>query len=562
MLRNSSFDDSLCATAYGAVGFALAIALAAALAMLPACSSGGQSTSFPPLPSQSTFQPLTAAEVTAMVNRAAGVANVPMVIAVTDRSGRILAVFRKNGAPATAVGNFGRTVDANELAVSLARTGAFFSHNQAPLSSRTVRFISGIHFPPGVDPSGTSALYGIENTNRGCTLSMNYIAGKTIPPSRNIAGTGPGLGIASGKADLMDSVANAVNPGGVPVYRGTTMMGGVGVVAGAAGDLYDVAEFAAAVGAGGLPPGVGGFTAIPNPPPVSVENLVVFVDGIALPFVNNLSLPSQPPGLAPDPAPAGAFVVPATNSPGPTPDGDLVAPANGPIGGLTAAEVRQIIDKAVQVANQTRAVIRLPIGARAKFVIAVADLDGTIIGMHREPDATIFSIDVAASKARNMIYFNTAAAATMDLPGLPAGTAVTNRTISFGTQPLFPPGIGGTELGPFFNLYVRDTNNPCTQGFQPAGPNQSGIVFFPGSVGLYRNGVLVGGLGVSGDGVEQDDYVTACAVDPTEGVCPQTSIAALPLAPPGSMRADRIQLSTASGSVRLPFYKFPRNPTD
>ena len=39
--------------------------------------------------------------------------------------------------------------------------------------------------------------------------------------------------------------------------------------------------------------------------------------------------------------------------------------------------------------------------------------------------------------------------------------------------------------------------------------NQSGVVFFPGSAPLYRNGVMVGGLGVSGDGVEQDDYVTA-----------------------------------------------------
>ena len=35
--------------------------------------------------------------------------------------------------------------------------------------------------------------------------------------------------------------------------------------------------------------------------------------------------------------------------------------------------------------------------------------------------------------------------------------------------------------------------------------NQNGVVFFPGSTPLYKNGVLVGGLGVSGDGVDQDD---------------------------------------------------------
>jgi uncharacterized protein GlcG (DUF336 family) len=533
----------------------VAALLVLACVIAPACGGGGSVTP-PPPPTQPAFQPLTSAEVSAMAMRAAGVANVPMVIAVVDRSGNILAVFRKTNAPATAVGNFGMTVDANELAVSLARTGAFFSHNQAPLSSRTVRFISGIHFPPGVDPSGTSALYGIENTNRGCTLSTNYIPGKAVPPSRNIAGTGPGLGITTGKANLMDDQPNAVNPGGVPIYRGPTMMGGIGVVAGASGDLYDVAEFAAAVGAGGLPPGIGGFTAIPNPPPTSIENLVVFVDGIALPFVNNLSLP---PGFSPDSAPAGSFVVAPTNSPGPTPDGDLVAPTNGPVGGLTAAEVRQIIDRSVEVANATRAVIRLPIGARAKFVIAVADLDGTIIGMHRQPDATVFSIDVAASKARNMIYFNLPAASA-DLPGLPTGTAITNRTISFGAQPLFPPGIGGTQLGPFFNLYVQDTLNPCTQGSQPAGPNQSGIVFFPGSMGLYRNGVLVGGLGISGDGVEQDDFVTACAVDPTSPIqCPTSTLS---FEPAIDSRADRVEIMTPTGPVRMPFFKFPRNPTD
>ena len=229
--------------------FATTLLIPACLGLL-SCGGSGSATP-PPPPVLPTFQPLAAAEVQGMVNRAAGVANVPMVIAVVDRSGNILAIYRKAGAPVTATGNFGLTVDANELAVSLARTGAFFSHNQAPLSSRTVRFISGIHFPPGVDPSGTSALYGIENTNRGCSLSTNYIPGKAVPPARNIAGTGPGLGIITGKANLMDDQPNAVNPGGVPVYRGPTMMGGIGVVAGAAGDLYNVAEFAAAVGAGG-----------------------------------------------------------------------------------------------------------------------------------------------------------------------------------------------------------------------------------------------------------------------------------------------------------------------
>jgi len=151
---------------------------------------------------------------------------------------------------------------------------------------------------------------------------------------------------------------------------------------------------------------------------------------------------------------------------------------------------------------------------------------------------------VAATKARNMIYFNSASRTLADLNEVPMGTAVTNRTISFGAQPLYPPGIDGSAAGPFFNLYQRDVANPCSQGFQPAGPNQSGIVFFPGSVPLYKNGKSVGGLGVSGDGVDQDDFVTAGGTVGFE--------------PPATIRADQIMVR----NVRLPYLKFPRNPTD
>jgi len=177
------------------------------------------------------------------------------------------------------------------------------------------------------------------------------------------------------------------------------------------------------------------------------------------------------------------------------------------------------------------------------MVIAVADLDGSLLALYRMPDATVFSIDVAVGKARNMIYFNSGSVNATDLSGVPVGTAVTNRTIGFGAQPLFPSGIDGTAAGPFFPLYLKDVANPCTQGSQPANPNQNGIVFFPGSEGLYRNGTLIGGLGVSGDGVDQDDYVTAGGAAGFE--------------PPAAMRSDQIVIN----GVRLPYQKFPRNPT-
>lgn len=488
---------------------------------LASCGGTNSSSSPPPPP---VVAELSATDVQSIVQTAAAAVNVPYVVAVTNREGDILAVYQKPGFSASSIGNFSQTVDTNELAVSLARTGAFFSNDQAPLSSRTVRFISGIHFPPGVTDTANAALYGIENTNRGCTLGTNFNPGDSIPPARSINGANPGLGVATGKFDVDDSDPNAVNPGGVPIFKNGVLLGGVGV-AGAQGSVAEFAAFSAATS--------NGFGPTPAAPGV------VFIDGIALPFVNQTTLPS---GMSAGSAAGGTYLVGPIASPGSAPEGYLVGPNPGPIGGLSSSQVNQIVMAAANTANQTRAIIRLPDGSRAKMVIAVADLDGTIIALYRMMDATVFSVDVAATKARNMVYFNSAARVAGDLPGVPVGTAVTNRTISFGAQPFFPPGIDGTAAGPFFTLYTNDVANPCTQGSQPVGPNQSGIVFFPGSEGIYVSGQLVGGLGVSGDGVDQDDFVTSGGDAGFE--------------PPASMRADQILIN----GVRLPYLKFPRNP--
>jgi len=84
---------------------------------------------------------------------------------------------------------------------------------------------------------------------------------------------------------------------------------------------------------------------------------------------------------------------------------------------------------------------------------------------------------------------------------------------------------------------------PCTQGFDNSANQQSGIVLFPGSAPLYRGGfLLVGGLGVSGDGVDQDDLVTAAGSRGFE--------------PAPFLRADRYRIR----GVTLPYLKFPREP--
>jgi uncharacterized protein GlcG (DUF336 family) len=475
---------------------------------------------------------LTAEDVNRIIGTAArALAARTMVIAVTDRGGNVLGVFRKPEAPNSVVGNFGRPVDANDFAVSLARTGAYFSNDQAPLSSRTVRYISGIHFPPGIRNKPNAALYGIENTNRGCSFNTVFNPGKAIVPSRSINGLpcnafdtrGCGTGIATGKADVFDSQPFAVNGGGIPIFKDGKLVGGIGVT-GVDPRAGEFAAFTGSVADGGR------FGPRPADPGV------IFLDGLALPFVQ----------LSPQPGPGvfdGAYVVTPRDSPfGPAgvPDGYLVGPFGSPE--LTVAEVDRIVQQSIDTANRARAAIRLPLGSRTRMMIAVADLRGALLAVFRMPDATIFSIDVAVAKARNMSFFVGPNRSPADLPGVPIGTAVTARTISFGAQPLFPAGIDNSEAGPFFPLFLNDVDKPCSQGSQPPDVNASGIVFFPGSLPLYKNGRLVGGLGISGDGVEQDDLVAAGG--------------ATGFVPAEEIRADRIVI----GDVRLPFLKFPRNP--
>jgi uncharacterized protein GlcG (DUF336 family) len=222
-----------------------------------------------------------------------------MVIAVVDRAGRPLGVFRKPQASDSDV----------EAALSLARTSAFFSHDMAPLSSRTVQTISRENFPNNVPNQPAAALFGIENTNRGCYLSDAYASGKTIPPATNLAGDGPGNGVTT-------------QPGSIPVYKAGKMVGGIGV----GGVEPNVAEFAAVASVDNQ--ALSFVPVFPLPPPGAV-----FIDGIRLPFVEQTT---QPAGTQPAAALQGAYVV-GPRAGAAAADGWLVPPKGSAT--LSAAEV-------------------------------------------------------------------------------------------------------------------------------------------------------------------------------------------------------------------------------
>jgi uncharacterized protein GlcG (DUF336 family) len=437
---------------------------------------------------------IAATEVDAVVGSAAmSAGGTGMAIVVVDRPGNPLAVYRRPGA----------TDEDVEKALALARTGAFFSSFGTPLSSRTVRSISRPNFPEGIPNQPAGALFGIENTNRGCDLGI-----PDLPRLLNATGNGYSRGVAT-------------VPGGLPLFRdGVTVVGGIGV-SGLESDESN--EFAAVAGT----QGAGFAVRLPLPSPGAV-----FVDGFRLPYVN----PRAPAATS---QADGVYQLGPLDG-APAPEGWLLEPRSG--AALNAGDVRGIVQNAIDTANRTRAAIRLPAGSRTRMAIAVADLDGTPLAVYRMTDSTIFSIDVAVTKARNVVYFSGPDRDARDLPGVPLHTAVTNRSLGFGSQPFFPSGIWNSKPGPFAELFAQDAANPCTQGLQPAGNNQSGIVFFPGSAPLYRAGRLVGGLGVSGDGVEQDDYVTAGGASGYEA--------------PAGLRADQVFIR----GVRLPYWKFPRNP--
>ena len=286
------------------------------------------------------------------------------------------------------------------------------------------------------------------------------------------------------------------------------------------------------------------------------------------------------------------------------PPRDSVAPATT-AGGLTQAEVTQLLQSALGVAAQARAQIRRPLGSAAQVSVAVVDTGGSILGFARTIDAPLFGADVAVQKARTANFFSGAAAATT-LQALPAAAyaggggaaladyvtaargffavptlfdgsvAFTGRAIGNVHRPTFPDGLPGTPAGPLskpaaqwspFNVglqldlvYNQLVQSVVAADFSigcsgtPALAN--GLQIFPGSVPLYRDGQLVGAIGVSGDGIEQDDMIALLGTARAQAAL-RAAGATTPVGnAPGERRADRL----APKGVRLRYAQCPPSP--
>jgi uncharacterized protein GlcG (DUF336 family) len=231
----------------------------------------------------------------------------------------------------------------------------------------------------------------------------------------------------------------------------------------------------------------------------------------------------------------------------------------GALGTLTQPEVAAILRGAYGVALQTRAQIRNPPGSAAKVSVSVVDSNGTILGVITEPDAPNFGIDVSLQKARTAAFMSSPSAGAVLAGNMPSqgflsaaesffsapvfgqGLAWSARAIGNISRDTYPDGINGSPHGPFslpanvttpfsvgleLNLVLAnlvthvtyitdqamtaDTPKYCTS-LAPAGPVApvlaDGLQIFPGGFPIFRGDSLVGGIGVSGDGVDQDDMI-------------------------------------------------------
>src|SRR5215210_6364803 len=505
--------------------------------------------------------------VIAQAVSAAAALNRAVTVAVTDREGNVLGVFRMTGAPTTTrisggglngQGLEGLDVPSQLAAVSKAGTASVFSTQGNAFTTRTAGFIIQEHFPPGVSFQPGGPLFGVQFSQLPCS----DIKRPALP-----------LGLSA-------------DPGSAPLYKNGVSVGGVGVE----GDgLYtldkDPTDFdkpfeeliAVAAQRGFQPPDL-----------IRGDNIIA--GGVRLAYLNvtdddaprpsTIAFASLPGTLVSpvQPAQPSEFVAATTGGVSGAADTrffPFAGSSSGSANALTAADVQRVVNQAAQQADITRAAIRQPLGSAARVSIAVVDVEGNVLGVFRTTDAPVFGFDVSTQKARTAAFFsnrnagallrgagfgNYADRANADGLRLDGAIAFSDRAGGALSRPFYPDGLNPNPAGPFsreisewsvFNdglqLDLVCANLLAALSGPVAGcpsiPNlPTGIQIFPGSVPLYKNGELVGAIGVSGDGVDQDDLIAAAGANG--------------YAPTAAIRADQIIVR----GTRLPFLKFPRSP--
>lgn len=283
---------------------------------------------------------------------------------------------------------------------------------------------------------------------------------------------------------------------------------------------------------------------------------------------------------------------------------------------LSAAEVRAIMEEAFIIFGRARAQIRQPLDSRMQATVSVVDTHGQILGIVRTPDGPIFGTDVSLQKARTAAFFSNSVAAqqllaTPVVPGTTNVPAYVQRvrtflgdpnaltgTVAFAdrsggnlSRPYFPDGEIGRPPGPLsieqsaqfspfavglqLDLVVpnigahlayvssngasADTPQRCTQ--IPAIPGTggqvrlaNGIQIFPGSVPIYRGDTLIGGIGVSGDGIDQDDMASFLGLHNASVRLGTIGNA------PKAIRADNVVVDLGNANVRLRYVNCPFAP--
>lgn len=572
-------------------------------------------------------QALTVADVQKVIAQAAGEAKArgaKATIAVVDRVGNVLAVYRMTGAITTmritAKTQLPATVFPAEAgAIAKAVTAAYLSSSGNAFSTRTASMIVQQHFPPAPSTPGLESgpLFGVQFSQLPCSdLNTRFVGAAPLP----VAMIGP----------KRSPLGLAADPGGLPLYKKGVVVGGVGVMAdGIYGSDPNVLDFDKDLDEVIALAGLQGYA-----PPITIRADRIPVDGSTLRFSD--ADPGQLHALQANFAALGAaggalipvagfyaggailpgvaygtersglrYARPAEFS---NPDAFVLSDGKGvnrfPIRGgadaaevgtaLSPAEVRAVLEEAFKVMSRARAQIRRPLDARAQVSISVVDSWGTVLGLVRSPDAPIFGTDVSLQKARTAAFFSSPKAGALlqadldpgvaptvagtrtflaDPAALTGKTAFSNRAVGLLARPYFPDGEVGRPNGPLSRPIAQFS--PFATGLQtaliaqtlgmdrctnvPAAPSgqqrlANGIQIFPGSVPIYRGNKLVGAIGVSGDGIDQDDMIAFLGAN--NGGKKVGGIGNAPKA----VRADRIVVKVGVGTrlryVNCPFAPF------